>query len=184
MASHAVIDRCVWVFGWEHVRYEIRFIRFVFTNSGRRASTTTESIFLPFMCRLRFLEIYISLGSVSTHNFNILSFLMGSLCISLTSPATLEHLKLNIRFRGHINNFTSNTFYENLRDADAWRHLDSIATHSTGSQLQRVDINIDYAFRCVIFDEDEVEKAVFDGLPLLRTKGILFVEAFLAGFEK
>ena len=28
-------------------------------------------------------------------------------------------------------------------------------------------------------DEDEVVEAVLDNLPLLRTKGILFVEAFL-----
>jgi hypothetical protein len=35
MASHAVIDRCVWGFGRKRVRYEIRFIRLVFTNSGQ-----------------------------------------------------------------------------------------------------------------------------------------------------
>ena len=35
MASHAVIDRCVWIFGREHVpRYNIRFIRLAFTNLG------------------------------------------------------------------------------------------------------------------------------------------------------
>jgi hypothetical protein len=137
-------------------------------------------MFLPFMSRLRFFQIYIDLGSATTKDFDILSSLMGSLCISLTSPATLEHLEFNIRFR-HI-------FYENLRDADAWRHLDSIATHPTGSRLQRVDININYSFHYYdaseVYggdgedpEEDEVLKAVLDGLPLLRTKGILFVSA-------
>ena len=113
------------------------------------------------------------------HDFNVLSFLMGSLCTSLTSPATLEHLEFNIRFRGNILNFDSNTFYENLRDADVWSHLDSITTHPTGSRLQRVDININYRFHCDEPDEDEVLKAVLDGLPLLRTQGILFVQATL-----
>ena len=144
---------------------------------------TTQSIFLPFMCRLRFLEVYMGLGSATIYDFNLLSFFMESLCISLTSPATLEHLKLNIRFRGNIYSFDPNVFCENLNlRNDVWRHLDSITTHPTGSRLRRVDININYAFR---YDdvgkesEYKVEKAVFDCLPLLRTKGILFVEAVL-----
>ena len=110
-------------------------------------------------------------------------FLMDSLSISLTTPSTLEHLKLNIRFHNNC----LNPFYENLRDA--WSHLDSFTTHSAGSRLQRVDINIEYSFRIWEsygddgeldeFDEDELLKAVHDGLPLLRSKGILFVEANL-----
>jgi hypothetical protein len=84
---------------------------------------------------------------------------MRSLCISLRSPATLEHLEFKIRFDGR----TNNTFYEVLRDAD------------------QLDININYAFRYDNDgedpDDDKVEKAVLDGLPSLRTKGILFVEA-------
>ena len=40
--------------------------------------------------------------------------------ISLTSPATLEHLVFNIRFRDYINHFNSYRFYDNLRDADVW----------------------------------------------------------------
>ena len=117
---------------------------------------------------------------------------MGSLCLSLTSPAILEHLKLNISFRGEIYNFDSDIFYDDLRDADVWTHLDSITTHPTGSRLQRVDINIDYCDLSVQnFDEGEpvdgdydesepyendVLEAVLDGLPLLRLKDILFVE--------
>jgi hypothetical protein len=133
------------------------------------------------MCRLRFFEIHANLGAATVHDFDILSFLMGSLCISLTSPATLEHLKLNISFRGSINRFIDrvNSFSENSRVADAWRHLDSIASHPTGSRLERVDININYSFRYnKVGEPNEIEvlKGVLDGLPLLHTKGILFVE--------
>ena len=100
---------------------------------------------------------------------------MDSLCISLTSPATLEHLQFN------INIFCDGEGNDGLRDAEVWSHLDSIATHPTGSQLQRVDININYCLRKVNdameLDKDEVEKAVLDSLPSLRAKGILFVEA-------
>jgi hypothetical protein len=101
---------------------------------------------------------------------------MDSLSISLISPATLEHLELNIRL--HDN--TANPFYENLRDV--WSSLESFTTHSAGSRLQRVDINIDYSFRLEgggLFDEDELLKAVLDGLPFLRSKCILFVKAAL-----
>jgi hypothetical protein len=150
------------------------------------------------MCRLRFFEINVKLGCATVHDFDILSFLMGSLCISLTSPATLEHLKFTIFFRGSSNNFRlhrEEQFFEDLRSADAWTRLDSLTSHPTGSRLQRVDINIDYSFRHdddasepsedgVLNDDDASEpsedgvlNAVLDGLPLLRTKGILFVEA-------
>jgi nicotinic acid mononucleotide adenylyltransferase len=117
------------------------------------------------------------LDSGTMPGFDIMSPLMRSLSISLTSPATLEHLEFNIE-----------TFYEDLCGADAWRHLDSwsdldsITTHPTGSRLQRVDIKISYSFRYYYNmqlhkDKPEVVKAVLDGLPLLRAKGILFVEA-------
>ena len=107
---------------------------------------------------------------------------MGSLGISLTSPATLEHLEFNIHFHDCRNDFDSNAFYKNLRDADAWSHLDSIASLPTGSQLQRVDIKIGYSppyddHGEAELDKDEVSKAVLDALPLLRKKGILFVKA-------
>ena len=92
-----------------------------------------------------------------------------------------QHLKLNIRFEGNDNFFDHDSFYRDLRDDDVWGHLDSIVTHPTGSWLQRVDINIIYHFRyddnVVEPDNDEILKAVLDGLPLLRDKGILFVEA-------
>ena len=132
------------------------------------------------MSRLRFLEIYIDLGPATRFDFDILSFLMSSLYISLTSPATLEHLGFNIQF-GVIRNFDFNTFCESL--GYPWSQLDSITTHPAGSRLQRVDINISYAF---LYDEegekpddDRVLKAVLDGLPLLRAKGILFLKAIV-----
>ena len=137
------------------------------------------------MCRLRSFEVYVILNFNTRCSFDIvLSFLMGSLHISLTSPATLEYLKFYIKIRGCE---TSPNFHDvfcgNLRDADVWSHLDSITTIPTGSRLQRVDIDINYCIReSDIFmepDEDEVVEAVLDYLPLLRTKGILFVEAFL-----
>ena len=145
----------------------------------QRSHRRIDVIFLPFMCRLRFLEIYLDIGS--KHDFNILSFLMGSLSISLKSP---EHLEFNIRFHGY-SQFHPNTFYENLRNA--WSHLDSIATHPTSSRLEQVDININYVSHCKSDnsldtsgaepDKDDVLKAVLDGLPLLHKKRILFVEA-------
>jgi hypothetical protein len=110
---------------------------------------------------------------------------MRSLRISLTSPATLEHLKFKIWFRGYNNNFNHDRFYQYLRNAHVWSHLDSIITHPIGSRLQRVDIDIDYAFRTsdIVMepDNDEILKAVLDGLPLLRERGILFVEAAVGG---
>ena len=130
------------------------------------------------MCRLRFLEIYLNLSRTMGHGFNILNFLMGSLSISLTSS---EHLKLNIRFRTDIP-FDPYTFYGYLRSV--WRPLDSFTTDPTRSRLQRVDININYV--CLVKyawveepDNNEISKAVLDGLPLLRSKGILFVKAVL-----
>jgi hypothetical protein len=153
-----------------------------FTVIHRRSHRPIELIFLPFMCRLRFLEIYLDFSSGTRRDFEVLTSLIGSLSISLTSP---EHLEFNIRFHGY-NKFDSNTFYENLRKA--WSDLDSIATHPTSSHLQRVDINIHYAvFHHRERDDeaepvkDEVLKSVFCGLPLLHKKGILFVEAV---FEK
>ena len=136
------------------------------------------------MCRLRYLEVNIELYSATMHwqGLDMLSFLIGSLCFSLTSPATLEHLKFNIRFRGFNDYFRPypESFYNNLRQIDVWSHLDSITTHPAGSQLQRVDINISYSAydNCEEFeqpDEEKVLKSVLDGLPLLHMKGILFV---------
>ena len=184
MASQVVIDRCEWYlkeyseFGSNHAS-GTRFPSSAYFSLIQDREGPSESIFLPFVCRLRFFEIDVDLGPATMYDFNILSFLMGSLCISLTSPATLEHLKFDISFRGNNNYFECYTFYEGLRDADVWSHLDSITTRSIGSRLQRVDINIIYSY---LYEnnrdephEHEVLKAVLGGLPLLRTKDILFV---------
>ena len=140
----------------------------------------TEPIFLSFICCLRVLEIYIGPFSATMSELYILSLLIRSLRVSLT-PATLEHLKFKIVLTARRNHFNHDEFFYDLRNADVWSHLDSIITHPTGSQLQRVDINIKYAFR---YDDDimepdntEVSKPVLDALPLLREKGILFVKA-------
>jgi hypothetical protein len=143
-ATEGALGDSVWGFGQKYAWYKIPFICLFLNNSGDRRlfefGIATQSIFLPFMCRLRFFEVHIGL-SATIHDFSLLSFFMESLCISLTSPATLEHLKLNIRFRGsNIYNSDPNAFYENLRHADVWRHLDSITTLPTGSRLRRVDI--------------------------------------------
>ena len=133
------------------------------------------------MSHLRVLEIYISPFSARMSDFAVLSFLMRSLCASLTAPATLEHLKLVIVFEGNDNFFNHYKCYRDLRRDNVWRYLDSIVTHPTGSRLQRVDIDITYSFR---YDDNEMEpendeilEAVLDALPLLRDKGILFVGA-------
>ena len=132
------------------------------------------------MCRLRFLEINMNLESVAMADLGVFSFLIGSLCMSLAHPATLEHLRFKIRFRGK-NLRSDRSFYEDLRSADVWSRLDSITSHSTGSRLQRVDIDFEYFSPFSEYedkpDNDEVEKSVLHGLPLLRTKGILFVTA-------
>ena len=121
--------------------------------------------------------MHLDFSSGTRRDFDVLSYLIGSLSISLASP---ERLEFNIEFHGY-NEFNSDTFYENLRNA--WSHLDTITTHPTGSRLQQVDINIIYGNYCkhdgAEFDKDEAMKAVFDGLPLLHAKGILFVEAIL-----
>jgi hypothetical protein len=177
MASHTAIDQCVWRIGGSHLyRDGTRFPSSAYFSLIQDREGSNKSVFLPFVCRLRFFEIHIDLGRANRRNFDVLSSMIASLCISLTSPAILEHLKFNFWFGGYDRLFNIYTIYGNLRDV--WSHLDSIATHPTGSRLQRVDININYFFDLLKEpDEEEVVKAVFDCLPLLRTKGILFVEA-------
>jgi hypothetical protein len=102
-----------------------------------------EAIFLPFMCSLRFFEIYVVLSSATLSFFDILSFLMGSLCISLTSLATWSS---TLGGRDYVR-YNSYRFIANLCDADVWTRLDSITTHPAGSRLQGVVINIDYTLR-------------------------------------
>ena len=140
----------------------------------RRSYRSIDLIFLPFMYHLRFLEIYLDLREGTEHDFKILSLLIRSLSISLASP---EHLKFKIRFRNDSPYFPY-TLYDNLRNV--WSPLDSITVHPTSSQLQRVDINIKYAFVYNVAerpDENEISKVILDGLPLLRTKGILYVRS-------
>jgi hypothetical protein len=67
-----------------------------------------------------------------------------------------------------------NFHFMSLRHTDVWRHLDSITTHPTGSRLRRIDINFNYVYRDEKPDEDKI-----NGLPLLHTKVILFVEVVL-----
>ena len=150
-----------------------------------------KPVFLPFMCRLRVLEIYIDPCSSDMNDFTILSFFILSLRVSLTSPATLEHLMFNIVYSGRFNRFTQDEFFHNFRDhANVWRDLDSIITHPTGSRLQRVDIHIKYDSSERDEDDDVMEsyatellEPVLDALPLLRKKGILFVKATEYGSE-
>ena len=143
-----------------------------------RRSIDFGLIFLPFMCHLRFLEISLDHLREGTENdFKILSSLIRSLFISLTSP---EHLKFNLWFCSYrkISPYFPYTFYDDLRNV--WSPLDSITVHSIGSRLQRVDISIGYGtFKfCGVGerpDKNEMSKAILDGLPLLRMKGILYV---------
>ena len=130
------------------------------------------------MCRLRYFEINVDPYSTTMRNFGSFSILIHSLCASLTSPATLEHLKFNISFEGNTNFFDYYGVFDDLHIGDVWSHLDSIITHPTGSRLQRVDIDIKYCFR---YDNEpesyQLMEPFLDALPLLRQKGILFVTA-------
>lgn len=73
-----------------------------------------------------------------------------------TSPATLEHLNFNIGFRGSNDNFNCYRNYVTLMSGVP-RYNDNYG------QCERV--------------ESVVLKSILGGLPLLSTKGILFVEA-------
>ena len=188
-SPHPVIDRCIWHLK-EYFEYRsehasgTRFTSSAYLSLKSGHEGPDRSFFLPFICRLRFFEIDVDLGPLNSYDFDILSFLMGSLRLSLTSPATLEHLKFSISLQGEVGDVDCEMFYEYIRYI--WTHLDPISTHPTGSRLQRVDINIDYRdlggfLRYPLLlepDEHEVLKAVLDGLPLLRSKDILFVEIY------
>ena len=133
------------------------------------------------MCRLRIFKIYIALSSAKMRDFDILSLSMRSLHVSLTSPATLEHLKFDILFQNNSKRFSHDAFYRDLRGAHVWRHLDSTIIRPTGSRLQRVDIDIQYNFRhnkyVIEPDNADILESVLGALPLLRKKGILSVKA-------
>jgi hypothetical protein len=96
----------------------------------------TEPIFLPFMCCLHVFKINVHPSSATMSGFDILSFLMHSLRVSLTSPATLKHLKFNIVFEANSNHFNYCALFDDLCDADVWSHLNSIITHPTGSHTR------------------------------------------------
>ena len=179
-AAHTVVDWCTWHF-FEPVR-GTRFPTFVDLSLIWDVEGVTEPIFLPFMCRLRVLEIRIDPCSATMRDFGILSLLIRSLFISLTSPATLEHLKIDIVFKGS-GYFDYYALFDEIRDAEVWSHLDSIITHPTGSRLQTVGVCITYSPRCdskgVEPDETEVLEPFLDALPLLCEEGILYVQAIL-----
>ena len=100
---------------------------------------------------------------------------------SLASPATLVRLEFHIRILGIILRLETlnDAFYELLRDLNAWNYLESITTDPAGSRLRRVGIHLYYGFYEEVTGDlayrDKVLKALLDGLPLLRRKGILFV---------
>jgi len=136
-------------------------------------------IFLPFVSRLRCLEIYINLSSGTDDDFHALAFLILSLSISL-QPSIVEHLEINLRFHCLDDD---DIFYDNL--LNIWRPLDFIIAFSPTLQLHRIDIIINCTFRYEYDDDedepdrDEIVRTVLDGLPMLNMKGILFVDAFL-----
>ena len=183
-SSHTVIDRCVWCLSKHDVCGTRSFASSAYPSLIQSIGGSTMPKFLPFICGLRVFNINFDLGSANMDDFGVLSFLMGSLGMSLTSPATLEHIEFSIRFsdRHDTTPFNSHRLIENLRDADVWTHLDTITTHPAGSRIKRVDININYSFRSndfrkeLVRDENVVLKTVLDCLHSLRTKGILFVK--------
>ena len=129
------------------------------------------------MCHLRAFEVYIDSLFVMD-GLHIMSLMIRSLCMSLTSPAaTLEYLKVDM-IELSEKFFDYDSFLDDLRDAEVWRHLDSIIAHPIGSRLQRVDIHIGYNFPYHAYkpDETEVAQTILGILPLLCEKGILFVE--------
>jgi hypothetical protein len=69
------------------------------------------------------------------------------------------------------------TFFDEIRDADFWGDLNSFATHPASSRLQRVEIHIgSWANPPLCWsDRDKAMESVYDWLPLLRDRGILFV---------
>jgi hypothetical protein len=128
---------------------------------------------MPFIYRLRIFEIYIDLRSGTEHDFQVVSYFLLTLCVSLTAPAMLQYLQVNIGIR----NFDPTTFYDNIRNV--WSPLDCLATLPTASQLQRVIIKIIYMYGFGVDEPQiyasEVAVAVFEALPLLSMSGILFV---------
>jgi hypothetical protein len=140
----------------------------------------TEPKFLPFMCRLRSLKICVRPKFENIRHFKNLSFILRSLFASLTSPATLEHIKLSIWLFASNDRFDYSGFYRKLRVAGVCDLLDDFSTRPTGSQLGRVDIDIIYSDANVMeLDklEDEIALPMLRALPSLSKKRILSVNA-------
>lgn len=153
-ASHTVVDRCSWHFSDSEPLHGTKFPTFVYLLLIWDTEGFTEPVFLPFMCRLRVFEIHINPFSATMRDSGvILSLLMRSLRVSLTSPATLEHLKISISSKGK-NDGGFFALFDGIRDAGVWSHLDSIITHPTGSRIQAVDIHFTYGS---YFEHDVVE---------------------------
>ena len=192
IAYHTVIDHCE----WDVYQLEEDCTRFPTSASFSLIPYVEDptEIFLPFMCRLRSFEIS---ANALMRDLHILSSLMCSLRVGLTSPATLEHLKFNSSADAFDDPLNAQLFEELCSD-DVWGHVDSIITHPTGSRLQRVDIHIHCKFHCDSdslrdncdgdsdgswddgygsrANNDDIAEAILECLPLLREKGILFVE--------
>ena len=144
-----------------------------------------KSMDIPSLCLVGMLNPYRISTFFNHHYVHLkilrpnLSFLMDS--FSLASPATLVRLEFHIRILGIILRLETlnDAFYELLRDLNAWNYLESITTHRAGSRLRRVGIHLYYGFYEEVTGDlayrDKVLKALLDGLPLLRRKGILFV---------
>jgi hypothetical protein len=175
-ASHTVIDQRVWDCDGPVDGTRISYICLFLTNLVHEVPT--EPTFLPFMCHLRVFEIYIHPDPAT------FTVLMCSLRISLTSPTSLEHIKVNLIFDCDGYLYYDDELLNDLCDADVWRPLDSIITHPTGSRLQRVDINIVFRYEYAMeLDEAGIKQPVLDALPLLCEQGILFVEVTVSGAD-
>ena len=186
MASHTVpvIDTCLWYLNKRLDQdFSTRFASSAYSSliQDTGIKGRTKSKFLPFICGLRNFQTLFRLRCGTRGDFDLLPvyLLFGSLLMSLTSPATLERLVFVMKFSDDYTESGSGRFIENLRDADVWSRLDSIATHPACSRLRQVLIFIDYSvprkdYRKEL-DENLVLKVVLDDLPSLRTKGILFV---------
>jgi hypothetical protein len=179
--SHTVIDECVWRF--HYPVYGTRFPSPAYFSLIWYIADLPEPTFLPLMSHLRVFTLCINPLPPGTwiNDFDILPFLIQSLLVTLSSPATLEHVKLYLDFSDVEDR---DALLDDLHDAGVWKQLDSIITHPTGSRLQRVDINIAYqpasdneSDDIVGTGEADVANRIFDALPLLREKGVLFVEA-------
>jgi hypothetical protein len=159
MASHTVpvIDRCVGGFG-----QNLRGTRFPSSVYFRRQKALRDRHdHSRYSCHSCAVHASLKSTSASVPQPYIALISCPSSWNHFASPATLEHLKLNIRFLGNIYNIDLMRIYVTLMFGGIWTPLPLFQ----GSRLRRVNINIDYAFCYDSGKEYKVEKAVFDGLP-------------------